>query len=1034
MIELRTLGACALVAPDSPNAGDMYTRPKPLGLLVYLSLARPRGFQRQDSLLALFWPEADSLRAQQSMRQALHTLRRCLGHDAVVRRGRAELGLDAELVASDVAMFEDAAEAGELERALAIYQGEFMPGFHIPDAPEFERWVSAERLRLVTRAVDCARALIRQADAASDTPAALKWAHRWMALAPFDEAAVRCVMQRHAAIGEDGSAVRTYERLARDLAAEGDVPEAETARLAEAARVRLPRVRPDERRGDAGVKEEPGTREPTTPNAVELRLQPADGADVRPQGDDVADDSRLATVTQGMLVHDAPVAATVRRWPRRAAMVVSGLAALAVATAVVVGPVRLAAALQLTRGGPPPSTRIAVMPFTVRGNQQLGYLREGMVDLLSQKLDNADALSTIDAGTVLAFERSHATITGNLDDARTAARDMAAGQFVLGSIIEVGGHIAVTASLYDVRGHLITSTEGSTIDEAHLLPVIDQIARDLLASEFTGAGARMEHVAATTTASLPALRAFLEGERAARAGQPTLAVDAYRRATADDSTFALAHYRLSTTALWSASPELVQQSTEAAVRFSNRLPMHERLALEARGLIGRGAIEDADRLYHEIVAKYPDDVDAWNQLGESLFHTGPWRGRPMDESRAAFEQVLTRQPRSSNALLHLARLATFDRRDATATALADSALALKPERAAWLELSGLRAVAAHDAGALRALLDTIRKSAGGTGVDDDVRLVAWRVATYSDNPSNGAAIISALIDARSSTRLQLMGRAALAHMDAAGGQWQAAMRELDAVETLDPHFAAETRANLALAWPASLTVAERQRAIRALREDSGHAPAGSAVERDSMGRTCRSYLAATLALANGDTTFVRLQQRVLQSIAREPYAEADLANHLAHELAARVLWRRGQAAEALREVEAGWPKGTERAQLPFFQGDVYTQAHERFLRAELLMALGRDAEAQRWLQTVLDDQGEGLVLSSRVHRALGQLAEKAGNGRVAIAQYERAIALWSGGDTAALSELRTTETRLKDMLARSAHGAQVVATPALELR
>jgi hypothetical protein len=64
----------------------------------------------------------------------------------------------------------------------------------------------------------------------------------------------------------------------------------------------------------------------------------------------------------------------------------------------------------------------------------------------------------------------------------------------------------------------------------------------------------MARLAALTTHSLPALKHFLRGETEFRRGNYTEAFEAFRLATAEDSTFALAHFRLAHAANW-AVPE-----------------------------------------------------------------------------------------------------------------------------------------------------------------------------------------------------------------------------------------------------------------------------------------------------------------------------------------------------------------------------------------------------------------------------------------------------------------------------------------------
>src|SRR5687768_17252806 len=97
MIALQTLGAVDL-RNDGKEVSTVLAQPKRLALLAFLATARPRGFVSRDSLLALFWPESDEERARNSLRQALHHLRRSLGDASIVGRGDREVGVDPAVI------------------------------------------------------------------------------------------------------------------------------------------------------------------------------------------------------------------------------------------------------------------------------------------------------------------------------------------------------------------------------------------------------------------------------------------------------------------------------------------------------------------------------------------------------------------------------------------------------------------------------------------------------------------------------------------------------------------------------------------------------------------------------------------------------------------------------------------------------------------------------------------------------------------------------------------------------------------------
>ncbi len=141
-----------------------------------------------------------------------------------------------------------------------------------------------------------------------------------------------------------------------------------------------------------------------------------------------------------------------------------------------------------------------------------------------------------------------------------------------------------------------------------------------------------------------------------RAGQFERAADDYLAAIALDSTFAVAHYRLALAREWAPLPG-EEAAARAAARHGARLSARDRMLLEAfrQWRVG-DATQAADR-YRAILARYPDDVDAWFQLGEIQFHHGPLVGQPLEESAEAWRKGLSYEPRNLFALTHLARIA-----------------------------------------------------------------------------------------------------------------------------------------------------------------------------------------------------------------------------------------------------------------------------------------------------------------------------------------------------------------------------------------
>jgi len=237
-IELRLLGGLSLRATGGERAGVL-AQPKRLALLAYLAAAAPRGFHRRDSLLALFWPEADQYHARTSLRKALHLLRQELGPELIQSRGDEQVGLAPNWYWCDAAAFEEAVETGKCEEAIDLYQGDLLTGFHLSHAPEFDRWMEETRARLRDCAARAAWSLAEGPRAEAHPAEAVRWARRAAALSPYDEVGLRRLVTLLDRAGDRAGAVLAYEEFAYRLATDLELePSPETVALVKAIRSR----------------------------------------------------------------------------------------------------------------------------------------------------------------------------------------------------------------------------------------------------------------------------------------------------------------------------------------------------------------------------------------------------------------------------------------------------------------------------------------------------------------------------------------------------------------------------------------------------------------------------------------------------------------------------------------------------------------------------------------------------------------------------------------------------------------------------
>ncbi len=301
---------------------------------------------------------------------------------------------------------------------------------------------------------------------------------------------------------------------------------------------------------------------------------------------------------------------------------------------------------------------IAVLPFHVVGGSDLELWREGMVDLLSTNLDGAAGLRAIDPRGLLSRWRSEVgegVDATDRDVALGVASRAGASYAVIGSAIDLGGGVRLTAEVFDLStGDLLgrARVEGATDS---VLALVDQLSIEVLGSGLVQQSAELPQldVAAVTTTSIDALRAYLEGEQLYRRGLWPEAAEALTRAVEADSTFALAWYRLSLAAGWiQAYSRRSFEYSRRAASLSDRLP--ERVRLLVKGNFENDELSGAAvGTFEEMVRRYPDDVEGWYNLGEAYYHVGGRALRRPEESSVALARAVELDPNYSPAYIHL---------------------------------------------------------------------------------------------------------------------------------------------------------------------------------------------------------------------------------------------------------------------------------------------------------------------------------------------------------------------------------------------
>src|SRR5919107_4584872 len=172
MLRLRTLGGLTIEDETGPLAGAI-ARKRSLALLALVGMSTEQGLSR-DRVLAYLWPESDTERARNNLKQTLFQLRQDL-HEDVFARGPGALRLEPGAISVDACDFEAALGRNNPTTAVTIYRGPFLDGFFLPGLAEFERWIEAERVRLAQRYAGALESLAASAASRGDHQGAAEW-------------------------------------------------------------------------------------------------------------------------------------------------------------------------------------------------------------------------------------------------------------------------------------------------------------------------------------------------------------------------------------------------------------------------------------------------------------------------------------------------------------------------------------------------------------------------------------------------------------------------------------------------------------------------------------------------------------------------------------------------------------------------------------------------------------------------------------------------------------------------------------------
>jgi eukaryotic-like serine/threonine-protein kinase len=311
---------------------------------------------------------------------------------------------------------------------------------------------------------------------------------------------------------------------------------------------------------------------------------------------------------------------------------------------------------------------IAILPFRVGGaDPDVGYLREGMVDLLAAMFTGDREPRAVDPRSLLSTWRravKHEAQDLTPRAALQLAASLGAGRLLLGEVASAPGQLALNASLFDVATGEAIASAVATGPTDSLLAVVERLAAQLEARRM---GEREDRLVALMGTPIAAVRAYLAGKEAYRRGDYRRAYGELEHAVALDSTFAVAALALLEAYVSTSGDAPIARTAALAWSLRDRLAPRDRTMLEA--LAGPTPVDATGpaiwftgpllEARQRAALALPDRPEAWLMLGDAFFHWGTLHGIDAwrERAEAALSRALELDSLFAAPLFHLVEIA-----------------------------------------------------------------------------------------------------------------------------------------------------------------------------------------------------------------------------------------------------------------------------------------------------------------------------------------------------------------------------------------
>jgi eukaryotic-like serine/threonine-protein kinase len=293
---------------------------------------------------------------------------------------------------------------------------------------------------------------------------------------------------------------------------------------------------------------------------------------------------------------------------------------------------------------------VAVAPFDAL-SPGLALWREGLMDMLSRNLNGAGPLRVVSPSTVVRAWSGRADVVS----AQRLGTRTGAGLSVVGTVVQAGADsVRLSVTVVDVNANEPVGDVEFVGAVSRMDMAVDSLTVGLLAALGRTRAIGAVQLSTARSRSLPALKAYLQGEQFVRRSEWDSAQRYFEGAASLDPTFALALYRIFQSRFYTGTgrDSVMWSYALRAGELNHGLGPRESLMVAADSVLAayRDAPPfdvDAQRERKRVIAtlelanrRFPNDPEVWFQLGRTKDRIGYLIDVPLEQALEALDRAI----------------------------------------------------------------------------------------------------------------------------------------------------------------------------------------------------------------------------------------------------------------------------------------------------------------------------------------------------------------------------------------------------------